>query len=123
MLRLPNLFQHVVGKDRWPTQNARLDPLLAGGRACSQGRRNAVHLTSQATALQHPDRVATQIELPPVQPVKGRAGEGVMVVVPALPEGEQPDHPLVATAIVGLELALAKRVADRVDTPGDMMDQ
>ena len=53
--------------------------------------------------------------------MEGRAGEGVMIVMPAFPETQQPHNPLVAAAIVGLELALAKGVTDRIDAKGHMV--
>ena len=39
-----------------------------------------------------------------------------MIVVPAFSESQHSHKPLVATAIVGLELPFAKGVADRIDT-------
>ena len=46
-----------------------------------------------------------------------------MIVVPALTKGQQSHNPLVMAAIVGLELALAKGVADRVHAPGDVVNE
>src|SRR5439155_8253291 len=44
-----------------------------------------------------------------------------MIVVPTLPEGQQSHNPLVMAAIVRLELALAKGVADGIDTKSYMV--
>jgi hypothetical protein len=44
-----------------------------------------------------------------------------MIVVLTLPEGQQSHNPLVIAAIVRLELALAKGVADGIDTKSYMV--
>jgi len=46
-----------------------------------------------------------------------------MIVVPALPESQHSHNPLVAAAIVGLELALAKGVADGIDAKANMVSE
>ena len=58
-----------------------------------------------------------------LQAVDGGAGKGVVVVVPGLPsEGSgQPED--VGRAVVGLKAAAAEEVADRVDAPGDVVDE
>jgi len=75
----------------------------------------------QAEAFEHPDDVATEIDLPPADPIEGCSWERMVIVVPAFPETQYPHNPLVAAAIVRFELALAKGVADRIDTKGDMV--
>ncbi len=75
----------------------------------------------QAEAFKCPDDITGEIELPPVEPVEGGAWEGVMIVVPALPESQHSHNPLVAAAIVRLELAFAEGVADGIDAKADMV--
>src|SRR5712691_11548932 len=93
------------------------------GAARAQRSRDAIDITSQPKALERPDQVAGDVKLPPVQPVKSGARECVVVVMPALAETQQTHDPLVVALIVGLELALAKGVTDRIDAPGDVMSQ
>lgn len=51
----------------------------------------------------------------------GRAGEGVVVVVPAFAEAEDAEDEVVGRVVVALERAAAPDVADRVDAPGDVV--
>ena len=53
--------------------------------------------------------------------VTGRAGEGVVVVVPTFTHGEQAEQPVVPAGIGGFEGALSKGVTDRVDRPSDVL--
>ena len=46
-----------------------------------------------------------------------------MIVVPAFPESQQCHEPLVATAIIGLELAFTKGVADGIDAKGKVVHE
>src|SRR6185312_14870456 len=46
-----------------------------------------------------------------------------MVVMPALPKGQQPDDPLIAAAVPGLKRTSPEGMTDRVDAPGHMMHQ
>src|SRR5258708_1371638 len=83
--------------------------------------RDAVDLFGQTHLFQSPDQIAREIELPPVQTVKGRTGEGVMIIGPALTKGQHTDDPFVMAAVIGLKLAFAKGMADRIDAPGDVV--
>jgi hypothetical protein len=47
----------------------------------------------------------------------------MMIIVPTITESQQPHNPLIAAPVICLELALAKHVADGVDTPGGMMHE
>ena len=64
---------------------------LAGHRG---GARQS-HVGGQPELLQGADDPPRQVDLPPEQAVAGRAGEGVVVVVPGLAEGEQGQRPVV----------------------------
>src|SRR5205823_9272391 len=46
-----------------------------------------------------------------------------MIVVPAFSESQQCHKPLVATAIIGLELAFAKGVADGIDAKSKVVHE
>ena len=46
-----------------------------------------------------------------------------MIVVPALPKSQYSHNPLVAAAIVGLELAFAKGVADGIDAKAKVVHE
>jgi hypothetical protein len=43
---------------------------------------------NQAEAFKHPDNVAGEIELPPVEPLKGSARKCVMIIMPTLTESQ-----------------------------------
>src|SRR6266851_2145568 len=53
--------------------------------------------------------------------MEGGTWECMVIIMPPLSESQQPDDPLVATPIVRLELAFAKRVTDRIDAPGHVV--
>src|SRR5206468_2957516 len=74
---------------------------------------NAVDIRGQASPFEQANDICREVELPPAHAMEGRAREGVMVVVPALAERQQPYQPLILTLIVGLEHAPPKGVAHR----------
>ncbi len=82
-------------------------------------------MTFQArpSALQRPDHQRRGIELPAAQAVDGGAREGVVVVVPGLAERGEREPEDVGRLVVDLEAARAEEVADRVDAPGDVVDE
>ena len=55
--------------------------------------------TGQTKPAQHLDVPPGEIELPPAKAHAGTTGVGVMVVMPALTEGEQGHPPVIAGAI------------------------
>ncbi len=93
------------------------------GTACKHFWCDAVHVFDETDTLKRPDDVAGQVELPPVQAVKGRAWEGVMIVMPTLTKTEQANYPFVTALIARLELTFAEGMTDRIDTPCHMMCQ
>src|SRR6266699_1333761 len=74
-----------------------------------------------AAAFNGLDDAGVGIQQPPVERVEGEALEGVMIVWPALPESLHSHNPLVAAAIVRLELEFAEGVADEIDAKADMV--
>src|SRR5262245_39972183 len=48
---------------------------------------------------EQPDEVVADVDLPPPQPVPGRRREGVVVVVPPLPQRQHPEHHVVAAVV------------------------
>src|SRR6201996_8700621 len=81
------------------------------------------HVVGPAQLLQRPDHPGTRVELALEHTVPGAGRVGVVQVVPGLAErGDgQPGH--VARLVPDLELLVAERVADRVDRPGDVVQQ
>src|SRR5579872_4960054 len=71
--------------------------------------------------LQQSDDVAGDIDLVPVQAVKGRFGEGVVIVMPSLAQAEKADRPLIAALIGRIERPPSELVTHRVHGPGQMM--
>src|SRR5437763_1547772 len=107
----------------FPAPLARLGGRRALTTRRARRRRDPVDLASQAKPLESNDQVGRDVDLPPLQAVEGRAREGVVVVVPALPEGEDAHDPLVAAAVAGRERGPTERVADRVDAEGEVVRQ
>jgi hypothetical protein len=66
-------------------------------------RRDLDDVPGQPQALHRADDPAGRIELPPPQAVQRRTGEGVMVVVPGLPEGEEREPEDVRGVVVDRE--------------------
>ena len=80
-------------------------------------------ILDQAQLFQSADDVGGGVDLPPVHAVIGRAREGVMVIVPPLTHRKE-THEEVIPALVGRdELAATIGVADRINSPSDMMIQ
>jgi hypothetical protein len=68
-----------------------------------------IHLFGEAQALKRPNDVAGEVNLPPVQAMKGGAREGMVIVMPALTKGQQSNHPFVA-APIGVSTARLPKV-------------
>jgi hypothetical protein len=77
----------------------------------------------QVTALHRGDDPRSGIELPAAQTVTGGSGEGMVVVVPGLPEGDRRQPGEVAGLIAGDERSPAEEVAERVDAEGGVMQK
>ena len=77
----------------------------------------------EAQANEGADDPVADVDLPPAQAVPGRGREGVVVVVPPLPQAENAEQEVVPAAIAGLEGTAPPQMAHRVDAPGNVMDQ
>ena len=77
----------------------------------------------QVAFFQDFDGVPGEVDLPPLQAVAGAGWEGVVVVVPALAEGEEAEDGVVAGMIGGGVGPGAPDVADGVDGPGDVVEE
>ena len=88
-------------------------------------RSGAIRTTLQASPTFSIARMTQRrgVELPALEPVLGRAREGVVVVVPGLAHRRQGDPPHVGRLVLDLEPALAEVVADRVDRPGHVVQE
>ncbi len=76
-----------------------------------------------AELLEDPDDAGRDVELAAQHAVPGRGRVGVVQVVPALAEAQDRQRPEVRALVAGRERTLADRVADRVDRPGDVVQQ
>src|SRR5579871_685929 len=81
-----------------------------------------VNLLGQAHQAQQADSAIGRVQFPPAEPVPGRAGEGVVVVVPAFAQGEQGHPPQVRRAVPGRVTAVAPEVGGAVDEPGRVVE-
>ena len=77
-------------------------------------------IPSQMQLFQTPDAIASEVELPPPQPMRGATRSGVMVIVIAFPESAEPDPEVIFAFVGGVEAAIAKllHVADGINCPG-----
>src|SRR5690606_2966770 len=69
------------------------------------------------------DDGGADVDLPLEHAVPGAGRVGVVEVVPGLAEGRDGQPPDVPRLVADLELLLAEDVADRVDRPGDVVEQ
>src|SRR5213083_961373 len=76
--------------------------------------RHTHHVPGQSESLERADRESGQVELPSPQPVKGRGGEGVVVVVPRLSQRQRGQPQQVARLVSGGEPPPAEEVTQRV---------
>src|SRR5580692_9794872 len=111
---------HAVLEDR---PRLRLNLIATTGVQAGRGR--PVHAGRPAEALEDADDAGGDIDLPGIGAMPGAGGIGMVHVVPALAEGEQGERPQVGGAVVpaGSEGPGADHVAQRVDAPGDVLEQ
>ena len=76
---------------------------------------DAHDVPGQPRPLEARDDQGRRVELPAAQTVRGGRGEGVVVVVPGLAEGQRRQPGQVARLVAGVEVAPAEEVAQRVD--------
>ena len=83
----------------------------------------------QWTSLTHPARSKARMSRAdeshwwPRSAVAGRAGKGVVAVVPRLAHADDREHGDVAAAVLGRERATPEHVTQRVDAPRDVVQQ
>src|SRR4051794_23100690 len=82
--------------------------------ALELARRGNANVPDEPDALQASDHQPREIDLAPVKPVARGGRERVVVVVPALPEHEQRDEPVVARLVARAVVLAAEHVTDRV---------
>src|SRR5918995_7312304 len=80
-------------------------------------------LPDEAKPPHRADHEAADVELPRLQAVERGRGEGVVVVVPRLPERDPREPPDVARLVLDAEAARADEVADRVHRPRDVVQE
>ena len=79
------------------------------------------NLGGERHRLKQTHNVPGHVQLPPFKAVASRILEGVMVVVPSFPEGEQGYPPIVTREIACIPGLAAPYMAGGVDEPGDMV--
>mmetsp|Transcript_18839 Transcript_18839/g.51181 ORF Transcript_18839/g.51181 Transcript_18839/m.51181 type:complete len:271 (-) Transcript_18839:250-1062(-) len=99
-----------------------LDSLGREGEPLHLALRRVLQVGGETHEAQQLHRVPCEVDLPPLQSVPARGLEGVMVVVPALAEGEDPNDPVVHGVASGVPVLEAPHMAHRVDRPGDVPD-
>ena len=85
--------------------------------------RDAHDVPDEADALHRADDPGRRIELAAAEAVDGRAGEGVVVVVPGLAEGRQREPEDVGRVVLDVEAPVPEEVADGVDRPRHVVDE
>src|ERR1700733_2683418 len=75
------------------------------------------------SSLQYDDQPAAGIELPPPESVPSRGREGVVVVVPCLPERERRQPGQITRLIAGRKRPPTEVMTQRVDAEGHVMEK
>src|SRR5690242_7514659 len=104
---------------------SRPDSAAIAAAAVQAGGDRPVHAGRPAEALEDANDGGGDIDLPGIGAMPGTGRIGMVHVVPALTEGEQRERPQVGGAVVapGSERAGADDVAQRIDAPGDVLQQ
>lgn len=77
----------------------------------------------KAEAFHEEDGVVGEVDFVPLHAVGGGALLMVVIVVPALAEGDESDPPVVLGAVGGVEIAIAPGVGGGVHEPGGVVDE
>src|ERR1700737_4640978 len=85
--------------------------------------RDAHYVPREAEPAEREDQPPRGVELIPAQPVKRGLREGMVVVVPRLPQRGQRQPEDVRRMVVDVKAAPAEEVADGVDAPGDVVHE
>lgn len=84
------------------------------------GPSHVLDLRSEAKHLERPNAVPIHVYLEPFQPVTGRGGIRMMIVVPSFPKGQQGDKPVIGGIISCDKAARAPDVSYRVHQPSSV---
>src|SRR6185437_3331030 len=84
--------------------------------------RRCLNVPHEPQARHQTNDQRSQVELPPGHTVVGHRRERVVIMMPTFTEGEQADQPVVATLVFDVKGTIAEGVANRVDRPGDVID-
>src|SRR6185312_16713902 len=101
----------------------RLGPALIAAAVVQADGNRPVHAGRPAEALEDANDNGGDIDLPRIGAMPGTGRIGMVHVVPAFAEGEQREGPEVGGTVVapGSEGTGTDHVAQRVDTPGDVL--
>src|SRR5687768_10863153 len=88
-------------------------PLLAD--FVINARRNRFQIPDQSEPREHLQSVIGQIEFPPKKSLAGRAHKAVMIVVPALAEGDQGEPEIVPAVVIGRKTFPTPNMRQRID--------
>src|SRR5262245_13016631 len=75
-------------------------------------RRRHDDIPREACPFEQADQQPGDVELPPAQAMAGGTGIGVVIVVPALAGGEDPDEHVVLAVVVGSIAAVAPQMGE-----------
>ena len=100
-----------------PGESATRTALLRGPHLAL---RRVLQVPGQAEELERLDDVPGGVDLVPLEAVPAGLLEGVVVVVPALAEGQDADDPVVHRDVARVPVLVAPHVAHRVHRPGDV---
>src|SRR5205807_1478427 len=92
------------GKDRQGRSGV---GIVLGGIVGSAAATGLDHVRDQADQFERANSEVRHVELPPALAVGSAARLGVVVVVPALAVADDPDQPVVAAVVMGVEIAIA----------------
>src|SRR5581483_4831703 len=80
-------------------------------------------IPSQPELLQDPDTVPVGINLIPLEPVRGRCGMRMMIVVPAFAKSQEGHPPAVSGKIAGSKAPRSPGMGCRIHQPGRMQEE
>ena len=76
---------------------------------------NFAKFANEAEPGKHFKGVIGDVDFPPIEPLTRAGHVVVMVVVPAFPQSDEGEHPIVLAGVRGREAAIAENVGERVD--------
>src|SRR5262249_22543275 len=88
---------------------------VANGSPQDLGGRRVPHVPDQPGPFQELDQIVGDVDLPPEEPLVGRARIIVVIVVPALAQRDQGQHEVVATLVVGRIATTPDQMPERIE--------